>query len=69
METSSIYDLIIILISHRFGETADTVLANFAVAMDGGHLKTGFGSRSDRLEKYNRLLEIEADLMGNALNY
>ena len=47
------------LLSHRSGETADTFLADFAVAMDGGHLKTGSASRSERLAKYNRLLEIE----------
>ena len=55
------------LISHRSGETADTFLADFAVAMDGGHLKTGSASRSERLEKYNRLLEIEMLLEGEAI--
>ena len=57
------------LISHRSGETADTFLADFAVAMDGGHLKTGSASRSERLAKYNRLLEIEMLLDGNAQYY
>ncbi len=57
------------LISHRSGETADTFLADFAVAMDGGHLKTGSASRSERLAKYNRLLEIEASLQDRALYY
>lgn len=57
------------LISHRSGETADTFLADFAVAMDGGHLKTGSVSRSERLAKYNRLLEIEMLLDGNAKYY
>ncbi len=55
------------LISHRSGETADTFLADFAVAMDGGHLKTGSSSRSERVAKYNRLLEIEMLLEGEAL--
>jgi enolase len=55
--------------SHRSGETADTFLADFAVAMDGGHLKTGSASRSERLAKYNRLLEIEMELGSDALYY
>lgn len=46
-------------ISHRSGETTDTFLADFAVAMDGGHLKSGSASRGERIAKYNRLLEIE----------
>ncbi len=54
-------------ISHRSGETADTFLADFAVAMGSGHLKSGSASRSERLAKYNRLLEIEAELGSNAL--
>ncbi len=56
-------------ISHRSGETSDTFLADFAVAMDGGHLKTGSASRSERLAKYNRLLEIEQELGGTAFYY
>ncbi len=55
------------LLSHRSGETADTFLADFAVAMDGGHLKTGSASRSERLAKYNRLLEIEMILEDEAI--
>jgi len=55
------------LVSHRSGETADTFLADFAVAMDGGHLKTGSASRSERLAKYNRLLEIEMMLEDTAI--
>jgi enolase len=55
-------------ISHRSGETADSFLADFAVAMDGGHLKTGSASRSERIVKYNRLLEIENQL-GSAATY
>ena len=55
-------------ISHRSGETEDDFLADFAVAMDGGHLKTGSASRSERIAKYNRLLEIEQEL-GDAAQY
>ncbi len=56
-------------ISHRSGETTDSFLADFAVAMDGGHLKTGSASRSERLAKYNRLLEIEQELGGTSFYY
>jgi enolase len=56
-------------ISHRSGETEDTFLADFAVAMDGGQLKTGSASRSERIAKYNRLLEIEYELNNSALYY
>ncbi|MGW8192645.1 MAG: phosphopyruvate hydratase [Desulforhopalus sp.] len=56
-------------ISHRSGETEDTFLADFAVAMDGGQLKTGSASRSERIAKYNRLLEIEQELGGGALYF
>jgi enolase len=54
-------------ISHRSGETEDTFLADFAVAMGGGELKTGSVCRSERVAKYNRLLEIEAELGGSAV--
>jgi enolase len=50
------------VISHRSGETEDTFMADFAVAMCGGQIKTGSASRSERIAKYNRLLEIEAKL-------
>ncbi len=53
-------------LSHRSGETEDTFLADFAVAMDGGHLKTGSASRGERIAKYNRLLEIEHELRGRS---
>lgn len=56
-------------ISHRSGETEDTFLADFAVAMDGGQIKTGSASRSERIAKYNRLLEIEYELGNSALYY
>lgn len=57
------------VISHRSGETEDTFIADFAVAMDGGQIKTGSASRSDRVAKYNRLLEIEHELGGQARYY
>ena len=50
------------IISHRSGETEDTFIADFTVAMGGGQIKTGSASRSERIAKYNRLLEIEAHL-------
>ena len=50
------------VISHRSGETEDSFMADFAVAMGGGQIKTGSASRSERIAKYNRLLEIEAEL-------
>lgn len=57
------------VISHRSGETEDTFIADFAVAMDGGQIKTGSASRSDRVAKYNRLLEIEQELGQEARYY
>ncbi|MCX6538354.1 MAG: phosphopyruvate hydratase [Acidobacteria bacterium] len=50
------------VISHRSGETEDTFIADFAVAMGGGQIKTGSACRSERIAKYNRLIEIEAEL-------
>ncbi len=50
------------MISHRSGETGDTFVADFAVAVNGGQLKAGAPARSERVEKYNRLLEIEEQL-------
>ncbi|MBD0776823.1 phosphopyruvate hydratase [Maribacter sp. ANRC-HE7] len=55
-------------LSHRSGETEDTFLSDFAVAMDGGHLKAGSACRGERVAKYNRLLEIEHEL-GNRAEY
>jgi enolase len=55
------------VISHRSGETEDTFIADFAVAMGGGQLKAGSLSRSERLAKYNRLLEIERELGSSAI--
>ena len=50
------------VISHRSGETEDTTIADVAVAMNAGQIKTGAPSRSDRVAKYNRLLRIEEEL-------
>jgi enolase len=50
------------VISHRSGETEDDFIADFSVAMGGGQIKTGSACRSERIAKYNRLIEIEAEL-------
>src|SRR6202795_4868847 len=64
------------IISHRSGETADTFIADLAVATGAGQIKTGSASRTDRIAKYNQLLRIEEELGGTgrflglaALNY
>ncbi len=51
-----------VVISHRSGETEDTTIADFSVAMGMGQIKTGSASRTDRVSKYNQLLRIEEDL-------
>jgi len=51
-----------VVISHRSGETEDTFIADLAVAVNAGQIKTGSLCRSERIAKYNRLLEIEAEL-------
>lgn len=56
------------VVSHRSGETADTTIADLAVATSAGQIKTGAPCRSDRVEKYNRLMEIELEL-GKAACY
>lgn len=55
------------IVSHRSGETSDTTIADLAVACGGGQIKTGSTCRSDRVAKYNRLLEIEAELGSEAV--
>ena len=50
------------VVSHRSGETEDTTLADVAVAMNAGQIKTGAPCRTDRVAKYNRLLNIENEL-------
>ena len=56
------------VMSHRSGETEDTTIADLAVALDCGQIKTGSASRSDRIAKYNQLLRIEEQL-GDAAVY
>ena len=55
------------VISHRSGETEDSVIADIAVATNAGQIKTGSASRSDRIAKYNQLLRIEEELDTNAI--
>ena len=50
------------VISHRSGETEDTTIADLAVALNTGQIKTGSACRTDRIAKYNRLLRIEEEL-------
>ena len=50
------------MISHRSGETEDTTIADLAVALNAGQIKTGAPARSDRVAKYNQLLRIEEEL-------
>jgi enolase len=54
------------ILSHRSGETADTTIADLAVALGTGQIKTGSASRSDRVAKYNQLLRIEEQLAATA---
>jgi enolase len=51
-----------VVISHRSGETEDTTIADLAVGVNAGQIKTGSLSRTDRVAKYNQLLRIEEDL-------
>lgn len=54
------------IMSHRSGETEDTTIADLAVAMNSGQIKTGSASRTDRIAKYNQLLRIEEELGSQA---
>ena len=54
------------VVSHRSGETEDTTIADLAVGLNTGLIKSGAPCRSERTAKYNRLLRIEAELGGNA---
>ena len=49
------------IISHRSGETEDTTIADLAVALNAGQIKTGAPSRTDRVAKYNQLIRIEEE--------
>lgn len=64
MATSNQYTSVM---SHRSGETEDTTIADLAVALNTGQIKTGSASRSDRVAKYNQLLRIEAELGDTAV--
>jgi enolase len=55
------------VMSHRSGETEDTTIADLAVALNCGQIKTGSASRSDRVAKYNQLLRIEEELGSTAV--
>ena len=55
------------IISHRSGETEDTFIADLAVAVNAGQIKTGAPARSERVAKYNQLLRIEEELMDAAV--
>jgi len=57
-----------VMVSHRSGETEDPIIADIAVAVDAGQIKTGAPARSDRVAKYNQLLRIE-ELLGDAARY
>lgn len=56
-----------IMVSHRSGESEDPFIADLAVALNAGQIKTGSFCRSDRLSKYNQLLRIEEVLADNAI--
>lgn len=56
------------MVSHRSGETTDSFIADFTVALDTGHLKTGAPCRGERVEKYNQLLRIE-EMLGESAIY
>jgi enolase len=53
-----------VIISHRSGETSDTFIADLSVAVNAEFIKTGSLSRSERIEKYNRLMKIEQEVAG-----
>ena len=55
------------VISHRSGDTEDTTIADLAVAVNAGQIKTGAPSRTDRVAKYNQLLRIEEELGDEAV--
>jgi enolase len=55
------------VMSHRSGETEDSTIADLAVALNCGQIKTGSASRSDRMAKYNQLLRIEEELGDQAV--
>jgi enolase len=56
------------IMSHRSGETEDSTIADLAVALNCGQIKTGSASRSDRMAKYNQLIRIE-EILGSSAIY
>lgn len=60
-----------VFVSHRSGETTDDFIADLTVALRTGHLKSGAPARGERVAKYNRLMDIEAELKarGEDVNY
>ena len=56
------------VVSHRSGETEDATIADLAVALETGQIKTGSASRTDRMAKYNQLLRIE-EILGKEARY
>ena len=57
------------VVSHRSGETEDATIADIAVALNAGQIKTGAPSRTDRVAKYNQLLRIEEELGEDVAQY
>ena len=55
------------IVSHRSGETEDTSIADLAVALNTAQIKSGAPNRSERVAKYNRLLQIEDELRGQGI--
>jgi enolase len=55
------------MVSHRSGETEDSFIADLAVGLQAGEIKTGAPCRSERLAKYNQILRIEEELGENAI--
>ncbi len=58
-----------VFVSHRSGETTDDFIADLTVGLQTGHLKTGAPCRGERVVKYNRLMDIEDELMVSAAEY
>jgi enolase len=58
-----------VFVSHRSGETTDDFIADLAVGLGTGHLKSGSPCRGERVAKYNRLMDIEAELIGSGQRF
>jgi len=57
-----------VIVSHRSGETNNTLIADLSVAINAKYIKLGAPARGERVAKYNRLLQIEEDLQSNMFN-